>query len=157
MKHQVKSHLYDITLIFLHLQGAFWGLIGGLLMGLCRMLLEFWFGTGSCIFPSSCPYLVCGIHYLHFAIILFFCTSALVLLVSCCSEPIDDQHVSDLHSTDSLRAKIRSYLSNAYDKNMPSSFIVWCSAFVIPKRREKIWTGSKRKKGGGPGERPAGG
>uniref|UniRef100_A0A669BMB6 Sodium/glucose cotransporter 2 n=1 Tax=Oreochromis niloticus TaxID=8128 RepID=A0A669BMB6_ORENI len=92
--------------------GAFWGLIGGLLMGLCRMLLEFWFGTGSCIFPSSCPYLVCGIHYLHFAIILFFCTSALVLLVSCCSEPIDDQHVSDLHSTDSLRAKIRSYLSN---------------------------------------------
>uniref|UniRef100_A0A669B2A1 Sodium/glucose cotransporter 2 n=1 Tax=Oreochromis niloticus TaxID=8128 RepID=A0A669B2A1_ORENI len=76
--------------------GAFWGLIGGLLMGLCRMLLEFWFGTGSCIFPSSCPYLVCGIHYLHFAIILFFCTSALVLLVSCCSEPIDDQHLHRL-------------------------------------------------------------
>uniref|UniRef100_A0AAX7VRW7 Sodium/glucose cotransporter 2 n=1 Tax=Astatotilapia calliptera TaxID=8154 RepID=A0AAX7VRW7_ASTCA len=76
--------------------GAFWGLICGLLMGLCRMLLEFWFGTGSCIFPSSCPYLVCGIHYLHFAIILFFCTSALVLLVSCCSEPIDDQHLHRL-------------------------------------------------------------
>uniref|UniRef100_A0AAQ6A8A6 Sodium/glucose cotransporter 2 n=1 Tax=Amphiprion ocellaris TaxID=80972 RepID=A0AAQ6A8A6_AMPOC len=76
--------------------GAFWGLIGGLVMGLCRMLPEFWFGTGSCIFPSYCPFLVCGIHYLHFAIILFFCTSVLVLLVSYCTEPIEDQHLHRL-------------------------------------------------------------
>ncbi|XP_069552676.1 sodium/glucose cotransporter 2 [Brachyistius frenatus] len=76
--------------------GAFWGLVGGLMMGLCRMLPEFWFGTGSCIFPSYCPFLVCGIHYLHFAIILFFCTSALVLLVSLCTEPIEDQHLHRL-------------------------------------------------------------
>lgn len=76
--------------------GAFWGLIGGLLMGLCRMLPEFWFGTGSCIFPSSCPYIVCGIHYLYFGIILFFCTSVLVLLVSYCTEPIEDQHLHRL-------------------------------------------------------------
>uniref|UniRef100_A0A3Q3BEK8 Sodium/glucose cotransporter 2 n=1 Tax=Kryptolebias marmoratus TaxID=37003 RepID=A0A3Q3BEK8_KRYMA len=76
--------------------GAFWGLIGGLGMGLCRMLPEFWFGTGSCIFPSRCPFLVCGVHYLHFAILLFFCTCALVLLVSYCTEPIHDQYVSDL-------------------------------------------------------------
>ncbi|XP_047246819.1 sodium/glucose cotransporter 2 isoform X1 [Girardinichthys multiradiatus] len=73
--------------------GAFWGLIGGLAMGLCRMLLEFWFGTGSCIFPSQCPFLICGIHYLHFAIILFSCTSVLVLLVSFCTEPIEDKHL----------------------------------------------------------------
>ncbi|XP_068562801.1 sodium/glucose cotransporter 2 isoform X2 [Cebidichthys violaceus] len=77
-------------------QGAFWGLIGGLLMGLCRMLPEFWFGSGSCIFPSTCPFLVCGIHYLHFAIILFFCTSVLVLTVSCCTRPIEDQHLHRL-------------------------------------------------------------
>uniref|UniRef100_A0A7N6AQ03 Sodium/glucose cotransporter 2 n=1 Tax=Anabas testudineus TaxID=64144 RepID=A0A7N6AQ03_ANATE len=82
-------------------KGAFWGLIGGLVMGLSRMLPEFWFGTGSCIFPSSCPFLVCGIHYLHFAIILFFCTAVLVLLVSYCTEPIDDQHVSDFFITQS--------------------------------------------------------
>ncbi|MED6273685.1 Sodium/nucleoside cotransporter [Characodon lateralis] len=73
--------------------GAFWGLIGGLAMGLCRMLPEFWFGTGSCIFPSQCPFLICGIHYLHFAMILFSCTSVLVLLVSFCTEPIEDKHL----------------------------------------------------------------
>ncbi|KAM4565651.1 sodium/glucose cotransporter 2 [Odontesthes bonariensis] len=76
--------------------GAFWGLIGGLAMGLCRMLPEFWFGSGSCIFPSQCPFLICGIHYLHFAIILFFCTSVLVLLVSCCTKPIEEQHLHRL-------------------------------------------------------------
>ncbi|XP_024866148.1 sodium/glucose cotransporter 2 isoform X2 [Kryptolebias marmoratus] len=76
--------------------GAFWGLIGGLGMGLCRMLPEFWFGTGSCIFPSRCPFLVCGVHYLHFAILLFFCTCALVLLVSYCTEPIHDQYLHRL-------------------------------------------------------------
>ncbi|RVE64701.1 hypothetical protein OJAV_G00128790 [Oryzias javanicus] len=76
--------------------GAFWGLIGGLVMGLCRMLPEFWFGTGSCIFPSQCPFLLCGIHYLHFAIILFFCTSVLVLIVSLCSEPIQERHLHRL-------------------------------------------------------------
>lgn len=87
-------------LICPHLQGAFWGLIGGLVMGLCRMLPEFWFGTGSCIFPSSCPFLVCGIHYLHFGIILFFCTSVLVLVVSYCTRPIGDHHVSGFYPTD---------------------------------------------------------
>ncbi|TMS07299.1 Sodium/glucose cotransporter 2 [Larimichthys crocea] len=76
--------------------GAFWGLIGGLVIGLCRLLPEFWFGTGNCIFPSDCPFLVCGIHYLHFGIILFFCTSVLVLVVSYCTEPIEDQHLHRL-------------------------------------------------------------
>ncbi|XP_056157787.1 sodium/glucose cotransporter 2 [Lampris incognitus] len=73
--------------------GAFWGLMGGLVMSLCRMVPEFWFGTGSCLFPSSCPSLVCGVHYLYFSIILFLCTSVLVLLVSYGTEPIKDQHL----------------------------------------------------------------
>lgn len=84
------GHCYNFHI---HLQGAFWGLIGGLVMGLCRMIPEFWYGTGSCIYPSSCPFLVCGIHYLHFGIILFLCTSVLVLGVSCCTQPIDDRYI----------------------------------------------------------------
>nr|XP_046150521.1 sodium/glucose cotransporter 2 [Oncorhynchus gorbuscha] len=77
-------------------QGAFWGLMGGLAMGLCRMLPEFWFGSGSCLFPSDCPTLVCGVHYLYFAVLLFFCTSILVLLVSYCTPAIDDIHLHRL-------------------------------------------------------------
>ncbi|XP_048468481.1 sodium/glucose cotransporter 2 isoform X3 [Rhincodon typus] len=76
--------------------GAFWGLIGGLAMGLCRMIAEFVYGTGSCIFPSSCPFIFCGIHYLHFAIILFSCTCMLVLIISFCTPPIEEKHLHRL-------------------------------------------------------------
>ncbi|KAL0972781.1 hypothetical protein UPYG_G00194670 [Umbra pygmaea] len=77
-------------------QGAFWGLMGGLAMGLCRMVPEFWFGSGSCLFPSDCPTLVCGVHYLYFAMVLFLCTSVLVLLVSYCTPAIEDKHLHRL-------------------------------------------------------------
>ncbi|XP_040211727.1 sodium/glucose cotransporter 2 isoform X1 [Rana temporaria] len=73
--------------------GAFWGLIGGLFLGLCRMVPEFAFGSGSCSAPSSCPALICGVHYLYFAIILFFCSAVLILAVSYCTPPIPDQQL----------------------------------------------------------------
>ncbi|KAI4890237.1 hypothetical protein NFI96_014013, partial [Prochilodus magdalenae] len=76
--------------------GAFWGLMGGLLMGLCRMGPEFYFGSGSCLFPSKCPDLICGVHYLYFAVLLFFCTGILVLLVSYNTPPINDMHLHRL-------------------------------------------------------------
>ncbi|XP_069840885.1 sodium/glucose cotransporter 2 [Dendropsophus ebraccatus] len=74
--------------------GAFWGLIGGLVLGLCRMVPEFVFGSGSCSAPSSCPALICGVHYLYFAIILFCCTTLIILAVSYCTPPIPE---SQLH------------------------------------------------------------
>ncbi|XP_074854310.1 sodium/glucose cotransporter 2 isoform X5 [Carettochelys insculpta] len=76
--------------------GAFWGLVGGLLMGLARMLPEFAYGTGSCIFPSACPRLICGVHYLYFAIILFLISVGLVLVVSLCTPPIPDKNLHRL-------------------------------------------------------------
>lgn len=80
-------------MVFLR-QGAFWGLIGGLLMGLARFIPEFFFGTGSCVRPSACPVLLCGVHYLYFAIVLFVCSGLLTLVVSLCSAPIPQKHVS---------------------------------------------------------------
>uniref|UniRef100_A0A8C7HL97 Solute carrier family 5 member 2 n=1 Tax=Oncorhynchus kisutch TaxID=8019 RepID=A0A8C7HL97_ONCKI len=64
---------------------------GGLAMGLCHMWPEFWFGSGSCLFPSHCPTLVCGVYYLYFTVLLFFCTFILVLLVSYCTLAIDNR------------------------------------------------------------------
>uniref|UniRef100_A0A8D2PZ74 Sodium/glucose cotransporter 1 n=1 Tax=Varanus komodoensis TaxID=61221 RepID=A0A8D2PZ74_VARKO len=52
-------------------QGAFWGLVVGLAVGLSRMITEFAYGTGSCVKPSNCPDIICKVHYLYFAIILF--------------------------------------------------------------------------------------
>uniref|UniRef100_A0A096M3E6 Sodium/glucose cotransporter 1 n=1 Tax=Poecilia formosa TaxID=48698 RepID=A0A096M3E6_POEFO len=80
---------------FCHLftrQGAFFGLIIGLLVGLSRMITEFIYGTGSCVSPSNCPTIICGVHYLYFSIILFTVSCILILGISLMTKPIDDKH-----------------------------------------------------------------
>ncbi|KAF6081917.1 hypothetical protein HJG60_008900 [Phyllostomus discolor] len=74
-------------------QGAFWGLIFGLVMGLIRMIAEFVYGTGSCLAASYCPKIICGVHYLYFAIILFFISILVILGVSLLTKPIPDVHL----------------------------------------------------------------
>ncbi|KAK2497982.1 hypothetical protein MC885_013799 [Smutsia gigantea] len=71
-------------------QGAFWALIIGFLIGISRMLTEFSFGTGSCMKPSNCPTIICGVHYLYFAIILFVVSIIVTLVVSLLTKPIPD-------------------------------------------------------------------
>ncbi|XP_041492299.1 sodium/glucose cotransporter 1-like isoform X2 [Microtus oregoni] len=73
--------------------GAFWGLILGLLIGLSRMITEFAYGTGSCMEPTNCPTIICGVHYLYFAIILFTITLIVVLAISFLTKPIPDVHL----------------------------------------------------------------
>ncbi|XP_077170681.1 sodium/glucose cotransporter 2 isoform X2 [Paroedura picta] len=77
-------------------QGAFWGMISGLAIGMARMIPEFVYGTGSCLFPGTCPRLICGVHYLYFAVILFFATAAIVMGLSLCTSPIPDKHLHRL-------------------------------------------------------------
>ncbi|XP_008049317.1 low affinity sodium-glucose cotransporter, partial [Carlito syrichta] len=74
-------------------QGAFWGLIIGLVMGLIRIIAEFVYGTGSCLAASDCPKIICGVHYLYFAIILFFGSILAILGISLLTKPIPDVHL----------------------------------------------------------------
>uniref|UniRef100_A0A671FCA1 Solute carrier family 5 member 4 n=1 Tax=Rhinolophus ferrumequinum TaxID=59479 RepID=A0A671FCA1_RHIFE len=76
-------------------QGAFWGLMTGLVIGLIRMTAEFAYGTGSCLAASDCPKIICGVHYLYFAIILFFVSITVILGISLLTKPIPDVHVSN--------------------------------------------------------------
>ncbi|KAM8829084.1 sodium/glucose cotransporter 1 [Spinachia spinachia] len=73
--------------------GAFYGLVIGLLIGLSRMITEFIYGTGSCISPSACPTIICGVHYLYFSIILFVVSCIIILGVSLVTKPIEDKHL----------------------------------------------------------------
>uniref|UniRef100_A0A3P8WN90 Sodium/glucose cotransporter 1 n=1 Tax=Cynoglossus semilaevis TaxID=244447 RepID=A0A3P8WN90_CYNSE len=74
--------------------GAFYGLLIGLLIGLSRMITEFVYGTGSCVNPSSCPTIICGVHYLYFSILLFVVSCIIILGISLMTKPIDDKHLS---------------------------------------------------------------
>ncbi|XP_077352713.1 sodium/glucose cotransporter 1 [Festucalex cinctus] len=73
--------------------GAFYGLVIGLLIGLSRMIAEFAYGTGSCVEPSNCPTVICGVHYLYFGIILFVVSCIVILGVSLMTKPIGDKHL----------------------------------------------------------------
>lgn len=73
--------------------GAFWGLVLGFLIGISRMITEFAYGTGSCMEPSNCPTIICGVHYLYFAIILFVISIITVVVVSLFTKPIPDVHL----------------------------------------------------------------
>ncbi|KAL7847952.1 hypothetical protein AOLI_G00226700 [Acnodon oligacanthus] len=74
-------------------QGAFYGLLIGLAIGLSRMITEFVYGTGSCVVPSNCPDIICGVHYLYFGLILFGVSLIVVLGISLMTKPIDDKHL----------------------------------------------------------------
>ncbi|KAK2871341.1 hypothetical protein QQF64_002513 [Cirrhinus molitorella] len=73
--------------------GAFYGLSIGLLVGLARMITEFAYGTGSCVSPSNCPTIICGVHYLYFALIVFGISCSVILTISYMTKPIDDKHL----------------------------------------------------------------
>uniref|UniRef100_A0A7N8YC37 Solute carrier family 5 member 1 n=1 Tax=Mastacembelus armatus TaxID=205130 RepID=A0A7N8YC37_9TELE len=72
--------------------GAFYGLTIGLGIGLSRMIAEFAYGTGSCVNPSDCPTIICGVHYLYFSIILFVISCIIILGISLMTKPIPDKH-----------------------------------------------------------------
>uniref|UniRef100_A0A8C0QQX6 Sodium/mannose cotransporter SLC5A10 n=1 Tax=Chelonoidis abingdonii TaxID=106734 RepID=A0A8C0QQX6_CHEAB len=63
-------------------QGAFWGLMLGLALGLARMGLEFAYPSPRCGVPDERPALVKDVHYLHFAILLCALTAGAVVGIS---------------------------------------------------------------------------
>uniref|UniRef100_A0A8C7T8A2 Solute carrier family 5 member 2 n=1 Tax=Oncorhynchus mykiss TaxID=8022 RepID=A0A8C7T8A2_ONCMY len=72
-------------------EGVFWGLMGGnLAMGCAIWGQSFGLAQAAACSPH-CPTLVCGVYYLYFTVLLFFCTSILVLLVSYCTLAIDNR------------------------------------------------------------------
>uniref|UniRef100_A0A8C3IA97 Sodium/mannose cotransporter SLC5A10 n=1 Tax=Chrysemys picta bellii TaxID=8478 RepID=A0A8C3IA97_CHRPI len=83
-------------------QGAFWGLMLGLALGLARMGLEFAYPSPRCGVPDERPSLVKDVHYLHFAILLCALTAGAVVGVSLLSGPPAESQVGkvELHGPD---------------------------------------------------------
>lgn len=104
--------------------GAFYGLTIGLAIGLSRMIAEFAFGTGSCVSPSNCPTIICGVHYLYFSIILFTVSCILILGISLMTKPIEDKHLYRLcwslrHNTEErIDLEQDDWVDNEDDNNM---------------------------------------
>lgn len=76
------------------LQGAFWGLMAGLVLGLARMGLELAYPVPRCGVPDRRPWLLADIHYLHFAVLLCAITGAVVVGGSLLTPPLPSAWVS---------------------------------------------------------------
>ncbi|XP_055012458.1 sodium/glucose cotransporter 1-like isoform X2 [Boleophthalmus pectinirostris] len=104
--------------------GAFYGLMIGLVIGLCRMIPEFVYGTGSCVNPSNCPTIICGVHYLYFSIILFTISCIIILGISLMTKPIDDKHLYRLcwtlrnNTEERIDIEVDDWIDNQNDKIM---------------------------------------
>ncbi|KAK2918746.1 hypothetical protein Q8A73_003117 [Channa argus] len=77
-------------------QGAFWGLMVGLVVGVCRMVLEFAFPPPRCGIVDSAPAVLRSVHYLHFAILLCGLTAIVVAIVSLLTPPPGHEQLCNL-------------------------------------------------------------
>ncbi|XP_063063726.1 sodium/mannose cotransporter SLC5A10-like [Engraulis encrasicolus] len=77
-------------------QGAFWGLMVGLAVGVSRMLLEFAFPPPRCGIHDDAPSVLRSVHYLHFAILLWAITMAIIIGISLLTPPPPPEQVRNL-------------------------------------------------------------
>jgi hypothetical protein len=70
-------------------QGAFWGLMVGLVLGVLRMILDFVYPEPRCGEVDNRPVLIGCVHYMYFALILFVITGITMVVVSAFSKAPD--------------------------------------------------------------------
>lgn len=75
-------------------QGAFWGLMFGLGVGLVRMILEFSLPAPACGEVDRRPAVLKDFHYLYFALLLCGLTAIVIIAVSLCTAPIPEEKAS---------------------------------------------------------------
>ena len=76
------------------LQGAFWGLMIGLVVGLIRFIWEFSYSVPACGEEDTRPAVITQVHYLHFGIILWFIVTVATIVISLLTKPIPEKCVS---------------------------------------------------------------
>ena len=80
----------------MNFQGAFAGLVMGMIVGLIRFGIEYSYPTPSCADaePDPTPSIVKNFHYLYFSTFLFVLTGVIAVIVSLLTKPINPKCVS---------------------------------------------------------------
>ncbi|XP_043833979.1 sodium/glucose cotransporter 5 isoform X1 [Dromiciops gliroides] len=110
-------------------QGAFWGLITGLVVGATRMILEFVYPEPPCGFPDNRPAVLNNFHYLHFSLLLFSITVSVVTAVSLLTPPPDESQIKNLTWWTLSKDNLLEALPEAYD-----------TGDKVGKKRAPFWT-----------------
>jgi len=97
--------------------GAFWGLMGGLVIGLIRFVLEYSYQVPACGSDKERPpewwyTLVGNIHFLNFGVILWIISGVITVIVSLLTPPIEKDYLYRLTFWSRKSAKVRLELEN---------------------------------------------
>ncbi|XP_054646672.1 sodium/glucose cotransporter 4 isoform X2 [Dunckerocampus dactyliophorus] len=117
-------------------QGAFWGLMVGLVVGLIRMILEFSYEVPLCGEPDQRPAILTEVHYLYFAILLMVLTCLIVAAVSLATPPIPAEHLHRLtwwsrHSKEACVSLTNPLMtSDSASPSVPPSASCWRRAVM---------------------------
>ncbi|XP_032125070.1 sodium/glucose cotransporter 5 isoform X1 [Sapajus apella] len=104
-------------------QGAFWGLIAGLMVGATRLVLEFLNPAPPCGEPDTRPAILGSMHYLHFAVALFALSGAVVVVGSLLAPPPQGGQIENL--TWWTLARDLPLVTKAGDGQMPQKYAFW--------------------------------
>lgn len=87
--------VYILAVLFKRINepGAFWSLMVGLAFGICRMILMLVYSAPVCGIEDNRPGII-KMHYMYFAIFLFWLTVILCMVISWLTEPPADELVS---------------------------------------------------------------
>ena len=77
------------------MQGAFWGLMAGMVIGVTRMITDFCFPEPECEAPDTRPAIVTKFHYMYFAMMLFWLTGIVMIVVSLFTKAPEEGDVSN--------------------------------------------------------------
>ncbi|CAF1275738.1 unnamed protein product [Rotaria sordida] len=82
-------------------EGAFWGLIAGLFVGMFRFIWEYSYTAMPCQFQhlDKRPSII-RFNFLYFSILLFFISASVTIVVSLLTKPIPDKYISGLTTFD---------------------------------------------------------
>ncbi|XP_076333209.1 sodium/mannose cotransporter SLC5A10-like isoform X2 [Tachypleus tridentatus] len=96
-------------------QGAFWGLMVGLIIGLIRFIWGFSYTTPPCADgkPDPRPAVLTNVHYLHFGCILFVISLFVIISVSLLTKPIEEKYLHRLTFWTRSSPQIREDIDNA--------------------------------------------
>ncbi|BFZ18210.1 hypothetical protein BsWGS_21249 [Bradybaena similaris] len=102
-------------------KGAFWGLMVGLCIGLIRFAWEYSYKNYPCgeEYKGHKPDIISKIHYLHFGIILCAIVTAVTVVISLFTAPIDDVHLERLTYWSRYSTRKRIDLSEVEEQEKP--------------------------------------
>ncbi|PIK38503.1 putative sodium/myo-inositol cotransporter [Apostichopus japonicus] len=72
-------------------QGCFWGLVAGFIVGVIRMVLDFVWRGPPCWGEDHRPAITAKVHYMYFALILFWITVIVDVVVSLLTKPPEQE------------------------------------------------------------------